>query len=127
MWTVEVACVDNDGIYENTCLCGVVEKDMVPCMHVMAVVKSKLIPNLTPTNVTPHCWSTASWRRQFPKEASIACNIDLDYLKLKYTANHKLRYMPDFIGKRKRGQPKGNAHYKSALETAMNKKTGRKS
>ena len=126
MWIVEVACVDDDGLFENTCTCGVVEKDMVPCMHVMAVVKSKLIPDLTPTNVMPHCWSAATWRRQFPKEASIACNIDLDYLKLKYTANDKLRYMPDFIGKRKRGRPKGNTRYKSAIEKAMETKKPKK-
>ena len=74
----------------------------------------------------PHCWSAATWRRQFPKEASIACNIDLDYLKLKYTANDKLRYMPDFIGKRKRGRPKGNTRYKSAIEKAMETKKPKK-
>jgi hypothetical protein len=76
-WTVEVSIIDDDGFYENTCTCGVVEKDGVPCTHVMAVVKSKQIPHLTPTNVMPHCWSTAIWRKQFPPAATMACNIDI--------------------------------------------------
>ena len=72
----------------------------------MAVVKSKLIPHLTPTNVMPWCWSSVAWKRQFPATAKIACNIDMEYLKSKYTPNPRLRYMPDFVGKRKRGRPK---------------------
>ncbi len=59
MWTVEVGMIDDDDFFQNTCTYGVVEKDGVPCMHVMAIVKSKLIPHLTPTNVMPHCWSRA--------------------------------------------------------------------
>ena len=41
---------------------------------------------------------------------------------MKYEANEKLRFMPDFVGKRKRGRPKKNARMKSALEIAMAKK-----
>ncbi len=126
MWTVEIACVDDDGFYENSCTCGVVEKDGVPCMHVMAIVKSKLIPHLTPTNVMPHCWSSAIWKKQFPSTATNSCNIDMEYLKMKYTGNDNLRYMPDFVGKNKRGRPKANARFKSALEKALTKKKGGK-
>ena len=122
MWTVEIACVDDDGFYENSCTCGVIEKDTVPCMHLMAVVKSKLIPHLTPTNVMPWCWSSVAWKRQFPAMAKIACNIDMEYLKSKYTPNPRLRCMPHFVGKRKHGHPKKDGCYKSALEVAMKKK-----
>ena len=34
--------------------------------------------------------------------------------------------MPDFVGKRKRGRPKGKKCIKSALESAMEKKKGKK-
>ncbi len=33
--------------------------------------------------------------------------------------------MPDFVAKQKRGCPKENTHFKSALEMAMRKKRGR--
>ncbi len=45
---------------------------------------------------------------------------------MKYTANDNLRYMPDFVGKNKRGRPKANARFKSALEKALTKKKGGK-
>lgn len=126
MWTVEIAIESNDGFYQNSCTCGVVEKDCVPCIHVYAVVKSKKIQHLTMTNVMPECWSTAVWRRQFPANESNACNIDIGYLKFKYPPNNKLRYMPDFVAKRKRGRPKNKTRIKSAIELAMQKKTPRK-
>ena len=50
------------------CLCNLVEKDVVPSVHVHAMVNSKQIPN-------------------------------------KYEPNTKLRSVPDFVGKRKRGRP----------------------
>ena len=50
----------------------------------------------------------------------------MNFLKLKYEPNTKLRYMPDFVGKRKRGRPKGKKWIKSALELAMMKKKGKK-
>ena len=53
-------------------------------------------------------------------------HIDMNFLKLKYEPNTKLRYMPDFIGKRKRGRPKGKKRIKSTLELAMVKKKGEK-
>lgn len=126
MWTVQMAIESDDGLYENTCTCGMVEKDAVPCVHVCAVVKSKLVPNLTLTNVMPHCWSTAAWRKQFPANGSNACNIDMEYLKNKYPPNNKIRYMPDFVAKRKRGRPQKKSRFKSAMEVAMQKKSPRK-
>ena len=123
---VEVTCKADYGFYENSCDCGVVETQCVPCVHVMAVVKSKQVPYLTPTNVMPYCWSTAIWRKQFPTNGKICCNIDMEYLKTKYEPNEKLRFMPDFVGKRKRGRPKKQSRMKSALETALQKKKKKK-
>lgn len=123
---IEVADEPDYGFYEVTCDCGVVETQCVPCVHVMAVVKSKLVPHLTPTNVMPNCWSTEIWRKQFPHDEKICSKVDMEYLKMKYQPNDKLRYMPDFVGKRKRGRPKKNARMKSALEIAMRKKKKKK-
>ncbi len=68
----------------------------------MAIVKSKQVPILSPTNVMPWCWSTEIWRKQFPSDAKISCNIAMEYLKAKYEKNDNLHLMPEFIGKRKR-------------------------
>ena len=70
----------------------------------------------------PWCWSTVIWRKQFPSDAKISCNIGMEYLKAKYAENDNLRFMPEFIGKRKRGRPKNTIRMKSALETAMTRK-----
>ena len=50
----------------------------------------------------------------------------MEFLKMKYNPNNKLRYMPDFIGKRKRGRLKANSQFKSALEMVLAKKKGKK-
>lgn len=121
-WIMEVAMEADYGFYETLCSCGVVEMDAVPCVHVMAVGKSKQIPVLMLTNVMPCCWSSEIWRKPFPSNAVSRCNVDMDFLKQKYQQNKKLYYMPDFVVKKKRGRPKANTHFKSALEMAMAKK-----
>ena len=64
LWSLLPSCTKVQAmISQNTFTCGVVEKDGVPCMHVMAFVKSKLIPHLTPTNVMSQCWSTTVWQK----------------------------------------------------------------
>ena len=125
-WMVQIEIEPFYGCHEISCSCGMVEKDAVPCIHIFAAVKSKKIPNLMPTNVMPYCWTSEMWRKQFPNEMTNRCNIDMNFLKLKYEPNTKLRYMPDFVGKRKRGRPKGKKRIKSALELAMAKKKGKK-
>ena len=115
---------DSYGVYENSCTCGTVEKDGVPCVHVMALVKSKALPFLTPTNVIPYYWTTQQWRAQFDEtnEAVNSATITREYLTMKYKPDESLRYMPDFVAKRKRGRPKKTERIKSALEKALAKK-----
>ena len=119
----EVAIVsesDRYGTYEHTCTCGTVEKDGVPCVHVMALVKSKSLPFLSPTNVMPYYWTADRWREQFDLNGSLNTTpITREYLTVTYEPDESLRYMPDFVAKRKRGRPKGKARIKSGLEMAL--------
>ena len=115
---------DYYGVYEHSCTCGVVEKDGVPCVHVMALVKSKSLPFLTPTNVMPFYWTTKQWRVQFDETNNSvnSATITREYLTMKYEPDESLQYMPDFVVKRKRGRPKKTVRIKSALEKALAKK-----
>lgn len=114
-----------EGQYHAECNCGVIKKDCVPCEHFLAVVRSRKIPELTVTNVMPYTWTTERWRKQFPKESSGLCTINMEYLKKNYSANKEVRYLPEFLGKNKRGRPKKNKRMKSALEIAL-KGSGKK-
>lgn len=115
------------GCYEHSCSCGTPEKDGVPCVHVMALVKSKVLPFLTPTNVMPYYWTTKMWRVQFDENGGVnSAPITREYLTVKYEPDESLRYMPDFVAKRKRGRPKKNKRIKSALELALLSKKKKK-
>ena len=54
----------------------------------------------------PVCWLNTLWKKQFPSNTLINGNLSIEYLKMKHEANDKLHYMPDFVGKRKKGHPK---------------------
>lgn len=114
---------DRYGFCESCCTCGTVEKDGVPCVHVMALVKSKKLPYLSPTNVMPYYWTTSRWREQFDENESVnSVPLTMKDLKVRHKPDESLQYMPDFVAKRKRGRPKGKARIKSALEIALLKK-----
>ncbi len=89
-WMVQIEIEPFYGCHKVACSYGLVENDVVPCIHVLAVVKSKQVPNLMPTNVMPYCWTSEMWRKQFPNEMTNRCNIDMNFLKLKYEPNTKL-------------------------------------
>ena len=107
------------GAHESTCTCGRMKKGGVPCHHLIAVLTSGKIPQLNTRNVMAYAWTTSLWKLQFPHDSTINCNISMEYLKHKYDANDKVRYLPDFVGKRKRGRPKKNKRIKSQLEVAL--------
>ena len=124
---LEIAHEATYGFYENTCTCGEIEVGGVPCAHVMAVVKSKTITHLMPTNVMPWCWSRETWKKQFTQNTPVVVDdLDMAYLKMKYAANNNVCYMPDFVAKRKRGRPKESKRYKSALEIVLAKNSNKK-
>lgn len=74
----------------------------------------------------PFFWSTNWWRKQFPMEETICCNIDLQYLKEQHEPDNSILYCPDIVGLRKKGRPKKDNRKKSPLEEALAKSCGEK-
>ena len=60
-WMVQIEIEPFYGCHEVACLCSLVEKDVMLCIHVLVVVKSKQIPNLSQPNVMSYCWTSEMW------------------------------------------------------------------
>ena len=50
----------------GTCTCGVPSKIGIPCVHMVVIVKSSNIPNITRSSIMRWFWSTARWQSQLP-------------------------------------------------------------
>jgi hypothetical protein len=59
------------GLYFGTCTCGVDKCGAIPCKHMAALVVSLRIASLTQYNIMPYWWTTAQWRKQFPKDVVV--------------------------------------------------------
>ena len=68
------------------CSCGAIQKDSVPCHHLVAVVKSGKANGVTLLKVMPGWWKTSIWRFQLPEDANIYANFDIKFLKDTYPA-----------------------------------------
>lgn len=98
------------------CECRAPEVDGVPCHHMIAVVKSGKIKGLNENNAMPEWWTTAVWRKQYPKNSGALCDFEISTLKNNHTAATNLRYCPDKAVGNKSGRPKSNKRRKSFLE-----------
>lgn len=110
----------------TSCTCGVPQMTSVPCRHIVAVTKSGKADGLNMVTAMPFFWSTNWWRKQFPMEETIRCNIDLQYLKEQHEPDNSILYCPDIVGLRKKGRPKKDNRKKSPLEEALAKSRGEK-
>jgi hypothetical protein len=99
------------------CSCGRPKTHGIPCVHMVAVVKSCRIDRLNPINAMPPWWMTAFWHKQYPQGADVICNFDIQMLK---NALHDTtwRYCPPYTAPNKAGCPKKNKRLKSAIEMA---------
>jgi hypothetical protein len=89
----------------------------IPCVHMVAVVKSCCIEGLNLVNAMPPWWMTTHWCKQYPQGADLNCNFDIQTLK------HALRdttwgYCPPYTAPNKAGHPKKNKRLKLAIEVA---------
>jgi hypothetical protein len=86
--------------------CGVPAKEGILCKHMLAIVKSSLIPGLTRTNIMPYFWSTTHWQRQYAQEQMLRMDISIATIKATYVVNKRLHDCPDWGVDRKKGHPK---------------------
>ena len=107
------------------CSCGVTKTKTIPCVHVVAVMKSTKVPGLTSVNMMPSWCYTAVWREQFGMGTVLNAGFDIHYLKNNYHPNPKLRYCPKMAAAERTGRKKSLRRHKSPLELSA-KTTKRK-
>ena len=88
------------------CSCGAPNVHGIPCHHMIAVVKSNRVEGLNPTNCMPCWYTTAMWRRQYPKDLNYS-TVTMNTLTSNHTPNTSSRYCPPYAAPRKAGRPKG--------------------
>ncbi len=99
------------------CSCGKPKTHGIPCVRMVAVVKSCHIDGLNPINAMPTWWMTAYWRKQYPQGADLICNFDIQTLK-NASRDSTWRYCPPYTALNKPGCPKKNKRLKLAIESA---------
>ena len=120
--TVKLLKDSMNGSNFGTCSCSVPQVDSVPCIQMMAVVKSGRIVGMTPMNVMPWWWSRRQWRLQLPENLTVLANLSMNTLKESYQPDVKLRYCPDWSTGRKLGRPKMGDRIKTAIEIGSKRK-----
>ena len=63
------------------CSCGAIQKDFVPCHHLVVLVKSGKATGVTLLKAMPGWWKTSTWRFQLPQDANIYANFNIKFLK----------------------------------------------
>ena len=117
---------DDYGSRFGKCSCGVTKTKTIPCVHMVAVMKSTKVPGLTSMNMMPSWCYTAVWREQFGKGMVLNTGFDIHYLNNNYQPNPKLRYCPKMAATEKTGRKKNMNRHKSPLELSAKKKKHKK-
>ena len=126
-YTCVIPMVDKDDSYFGTCTCGVPKVDGIPCVHMIAVVKSNRIEGLNESNIMPYWYHTSHWRKQYPEGSNVgAGNITLSILRETHRPAKDYKLCPGISGPRKGGRPKKLKRLKSAMEVALEKKKKQK-
>ena len=116
-----LSVADDMGSHFGGCSCGRPNVQGVPCHHMIAVVKSSRIINLTTTNIMPNWWRTEVWRKQYPKDIKLS-SVTMNTLTSNHVANQNARYCPPYAAPMKTGRPKSGKRSKSPLEGKGKKK-----
>ena len=93
----------------GSCSCGFHKKEGCPCNHMVAIVKSGAIPNMTNVDLMPYWYTRAQWQLQFPKD--FVFWYDCTWKKIKETSSFdgRIHYCPGWAAGGKKGRPKKNA------------------
>ena len=107
------------------CSCSFPKTQGWPCHHMIAVVKSTRITDLTMSNCMPYWWMTDCWREQYPEDSGIEY-LDMETLTntlpREQQTNNPYRYCPPYAAPKKRGRPKDMARIPSPIEKSSRKK-----
>jgi hypothetical protein len=111
----------NGGSTFGSCSCGGQYTDGIPCLHMVAVVKSSRIKGLPSTNSMPVWWTMECWCNQYPADTDEICHFDMDTLR-STPEDAAMRYCPPNAAPRKAGHPKNNKRIKSPLVEGKKKR-----
>jgi hypothetical protein len=122
-YTCAIPMFEHEDSYFGTCTCGVPKVDGVPCVHMIAVVKSNRIEGLNESNIMPYWYKTSHWRKQYPEGTNVcAGNITLAILRETHRPQKDYKLCPGISGPKKSGRPKKLLRLKSAIEVALDNK-----
>ena len=86
------------------------------------VVKSSRIVGLNEINAMPMLWTTAMWRKQYPKDVIPKSDFDMSYLRAHHTVEPTKRYCPPYSAPNKSGRPKKEKRVNNYLEGNQKKR-----
>ena len=122
-YTCVIPMIEHEDSYFGSCTCGVPKVDGVPCVHMIAVVKSNRIEGLNESNIMPYWYHTSHWRKQYPEGSNVcAGNITLSILRETHRPAKDYKLCPGISAPRKGGRPKKLLRLKSAIEVALDNK-----
>jgi len=90
----------------GTCSCGFPKKEGIPCDHMVAIVKSGAIPDLTRVQLMPFWYTHAQWQMQFPKEMVYQSDITWQNIRKTTFPDQNTKYCPGWAAPKKKGRPK---------------------
>jgi hypothetical protein len=90
----------------GTCSCGFPKKEGIPCDHMVAIVKSGTIPNLTRVQLMPFWYTRAQWQLQFPNEVVYQSDITWQNIRKTTSPDQNTKYCPGWAAPKKKGRPK---------------------
>jgi hypothetical protein len=115
-FTVVIPLHGRHGSRFGTCTCGQPATDGVPCVHMVAVAKSRFIEGLARIQIMPYWWTTAHWREQYPLDLNCHANTSMETVKGRHRPDERLAYCPSWAAGKKKGRPKANTREKGIAD-----------
>ena len=120
--TVKIAKDQINNLTFGTCLCGVPQVDLVPCIYMTAIAKSRRMNGIAVEDLMPWWWTTRQWCLQLPKDTNVLSNISISSLKEALDTDMKIHYCLDWTATNKTGWPKKGKRIPSVIEIGGKKR-----
>ena len=90
----------------GSCTCGFPKKEGIPCDHMVAIVKSGRIPNMSRVTLMPYWYTREQWKLQFPKEFVYRTDMTWENIRKSDSKDERMKYCPSWVAPKKKGRPK---------------------
>jgi hypothetical protein len=90
----------------GSCTCGFPKKEGIPCDHMVAIVKSGRIPNMSRVTLMPYWYTREQWKLQFPKEFVYRADVTWENIRKSDSIDERMKYCPSWVAPKKKGRPK---------------------